>query len=265
MVELLPCLVLSAAIMPLGIALSNRLHGFVFSCNTLHSICTHPLALVATVLQFDSLFPVLLATLWGVSSSSIVVLPRTSPNMSIQACHHHIQLSAIPFLGPHLVLRVASWLLVPKHAAFGTRFCAFRKRWIVRLFPTLLLFQRLAQSHSASSFCFRVYFEKPRTTVGWKGLINDPNLDGTFQINKGLRIARKLLLDVNRMGLPAAVECLDTISPQVCIVCLLFIVLLSQPRFRVWVFFGPFVITEDCVQLFCGCLSLALWCIQTLL
>jgi 3-deoxy-7-phosphoheptulonate synthase len=60
----------------------------------------------------------------------------------------------------------------------------------------------------------RVYFEKPRTTVGWKGLINDPNLDGSFQINKGLRIARKLLLDLNEAGIPAGTEFLDLISPQ---------------------------------------------------
>ena len=60
----------------------------------------------------------------------------------------------------------------------------------------------------------RVYFEKPRTTVGWKGLINDPNLDGSFEINKGLGIARKLLLDLNDMGMPAGTEFLDLISPQ---------------------------------------------------
>ncbi|HHB13409.1 MAG TPA: 3-deoxy-7-phosphoheptulonate synthase [Chromatiales bacterium] len=60
----------------------------------------------------------------------------------------------------------------------------------------------------------RVYFEKPRTTVGWKGLINDPDLDGSFNINKGLRLARSLLLDLNRGGLPAATEYLDLISPQ---------------------------------------------------
>ncbi|CAH0486250.1 unnamed protein product [Peronospora effusa] len=60
----------------------------------------------------------------------------------------------------------------------------------------------------------RTYFEKPRTTVGWKGLINDPDLDASFQINKGLRIARKLLLDVNALGLPVGLEFLDTISPQ---------------------------------------------------
>lgn len=60
----------------------------------------------------------------------------------------------------------------------------------------------------------RVYFEKPRTTVGWKGLINDPDLDGSFQINKGLRVARGLLRDINKLGLPAGVEFLDVISPQ---------------------------------------------------
>ena len=60
----------------------------------------------------------------------------------------------------------------------------------------------------------RVYFEKPRTTVGWKGLINDPNLDNSFQINEGLRKARKLLLGLANMGIPAATEYLDLISPQ---------------------------------------------------
>jgi len=60
----------------------------------------------------------------------------------------------------------------------------------------------------------RSYFEKPRTTVGWKGLINDPNLDGTFHINKGLKLARQLLIDVNDMGVPAGTEFLDLISPQ---------------------------------------------------
>lgn len=60
----------------------------------------------------------------------------------------------------------------------------------------------------------RVYFEKPRTTVGWKGLINDPYMDNSYQINEGLRIARKLLLDINDSGLPAAGEFLDMITPQ---------------------------------------------------
>jgi 3-deoxy-7-phosphoheptulonate synthase len=60
----------------------------------------------------------------------------------------------------------------------------------------------------------RTYFEKPRTSVGWKGLINDPDLDESFQINKGLRLARRLLLDVNNLGLPAASEFLDTQIPQ---------------------------------------------------
>ncbi len=60
----------------------------------------------------------------------------------------------------------------------------------------------------------RVYFEKPRSTVGWKGLINDPGLDGSFEINKGLGLARKLLLDLNELGVPAGTEFLDLISPQ---------------------------------------------------
>src|SRR5258707_1176402 len=60
----------------------------------------------------------------------------------------------------------------------------------------------------------RVYFEKPRTTVGWKGLINDPDLDGSFRINHGLRRARGLLLDINHSGLPAGCEFLDMITPQ---------------------------------------------------
>lgn len=60
----------------------------------------------------------------------------------------------------------------------------------------------------------RVYFEKPRTTVGWKGLINDPYMDNSFRINDGLRIARELLLNINELGLPAGTEYLDMISPQ---------------------------------------------------
>ena len=60
----------------------------------------------------------------------------------------------------------------------------------------------------------RVYFEKPRTTVGWKGLVNDPDLDNSFRINKGVRLARTLLLDLNKMGVPAGTEFLDIITPQ---------------------------------------------------
>jgi len=62
--------------------------------------------------------------------------------------------------------------------------------------------------------CMRVYLEKPRTTVGWKGLVNDPKLDGSFAINSGLRVSRKLLLELNEIGLPLAMEMLDTITPQ---------------------------------------------------
>ena len=60
----------------------------------------------------------------------------------------------------------------------------------------------------------RVYFEKPRTTVGWKGYINDPKLDGSFRMNEGLRLARQLLLDITQLGLPAGTEFLDLLSPQ---------------------------------------------------
>ena len=75
--------------------------------------------------------------------------------------------------------------------------------------------RQAAQRHAADLLIvMRVYFEKPRTTVGWKGFINDPRLDGSFAINEGLRLARKLLLDINRMGLPAGTEFLDLLSPQ---------------------------------------------------
>lgn len=60
----------------------------------------------------------------------------------------------------------------------------------------------------------RTYFEKPRTTIGWKGLINDPDLNESFNINKGIRLARQLLLELNEMGVPVSLEFLDTISPQ---------------------------------------------------
>jgi len=71
-----------------------------------------------------------------------------------------------------------------------------------------------AQHQDTLEVVMRVYFEKPRTTVGWKGLINDPYLDGSYRIDEGLRIARQLLIDINRLGVPAASEFLDVISPQ---------------------------------------------------
>jgi 3-deoxy-7-phosphoheptulonate synthase len=77
---------------------------------------------------------------------------------------------------------------------------------------------RLVEQHKRLAdtleIIMRVYFEKPRTTVGWKGLINDPNLDGSFDINHGLQKARRLLLDINQLGLPAGCEFLDMITPQ---------------------------------------------------
>ena len=75
--------------------------------------------------------------------------------------------------------------------------------------------KRLADEGRETLFLvMRVYFEKPRTTVGWKGLINDPNLDDSFKIEEGLKIARKLLLDITKLGLPTATEALDPITPQ---------------------------------------------------
>ncbi len=77
------------------------------------------------------------------------------------------------------------------------------------------LLQPLAEKLQKDLFIvMRVYFEKPRTTLGWKGLINDPNLDNSFDINRGLRIARQLLADISAIGLPIATEFLDTITPQ---------------------------------------------------
>ncbi len=76
------------------------------------------------------------------------------------------------------------------------------------------LAEERARHADALEIVMRVYFEKPRTTVGWKGLINDPRLDGSFRIDEGLRLARGLLIDINRLGVPAGVEFLDTISPQ---------------------------------------------------
>ncbi|MDO9180285.1 MAG: 3-deoxy-7-phosphoheptulonate synthase [Agitococcus sp.] len=70
------------------------------------------------------------------------------------------------------------------------------------------------QVHDTLYLVMRVYFEKPRTTVGWKGLINDPDMNDSFDIQKGLHIGRKLLLDLNEMGLPCATEALDPNSPQ---------------------------------------------------
>ena len=76
------------------------------------------------------------------------------------------------------------------------------------------LMQMREQYRDTLEIVMRVYFEKPRTTVGWKGLINDPYLDESCRIDEGLRIARQLLIDINRMGLPAGSEFLDVISPQ---------------------------------------------------
>ncbi len=82
-------------------------------------------------------------------------------------------------------------------------------------------FKALAAEVSDSLYLvMRVYFEKPRTTVGWKGLINDPHMDGSFDVEAGLQIARKLLLELVNMGLPLATEALDPNSPQYRAICL---------------------------------------------
>ena len=76
------------------------------------------------------------------------------------------------------------------------------------------LFEQRKRHEADLEVLMRVYFEKPRTTVGWKGLINDPYMNGSFRINEGLRIARDLLLQINQAGVPAGCEFLDVISPQ---------------------------------------------------
>src|SRR5689334_12980418 len=91
--------------------------------------------------------------------------------------------------------------------------CSIHDIAAAREYAALLKAQR--DRHAGTlEIVMRVYFEKPRTTVGWKGLINDPGLDGSFQINRGLRLARGLLLDINQLGLPAGCEFLDMITPQ---------------------------------------------------
>ncbi len=91
--------------------------------------------------------------------------------------------------------------------------CSIHDPVAAREYASRLVAER-ARLGDALEIVMRVYFEKPRTTVGWKGLINDPHLDGTFDIDRGLRIARELLLAINDAGVPAGCEFLDTITPQ---------------------------------------------------
>ena len=81
---------------------------------------------------------------------------------------------------------------------------------MITSFPS---FSLASHTHSWAPIPF-LFLQKPRTTVGWKGLINDPDIDGSFKINKGLRLARQLLCDLTHMGVPVGSELLDTISPQ---------------------------------------------------
>jgi 3-deoxy-7-phosphoheptulonate synthase len=91
--------------------------------------------------------------------------------------------------------------------------CSIHDVRAAREYARLLVSER-QRLRGSLEILMRVYFEKPRTTVGWKGLINDPDLDGSFRINRGLRLAREVLLDVNELGLPAGCEFLDIITPQ---------------------------------------------------
>ncbi|GLW36920.1 phospho-2-dehydro-3-deoxyheptonate aldolase [Pectobacterium carotovorum subsp. carotovorum] len=91
--------------------------------------------------------------------------------------------------------------------------CSIHDTKAAKEYAARLLTLRNELSHDLE-VVMRVYFEKPRTTIGWKGLINDPHMDNSFQINDGLRIARQLLLEINDIGLPAAGEFLDMITPQ---------------------------------------------------
>ena len=91
--------------------------------------------------------------------------------------------------------------------------CSIHDIAAAREYAALLQHER-ERLNGTLEIVMRVYFEKPRTTVGWKGLINDPGLDGSFRINDGLRLARGLLLGINEMGLPAGCEFLDMITPQ---------------------------------------------------
>ena len=91
--------------------------------------------------------------------------------------------------------------------------CSIHDPVAAREYATRLVAERVRLSADLE-IVMRVYFEKPRTTVGWKGLINDPALDGSYEINRGLRVARDLLVTINDLGLPAGCEFLDTITPQ---------------------------------------------------
>jgi 3-deoxy-7-phosphoheptulonate synthase len=91
--------------------------------------------------------------------------------------------------------------------------CSIHDAAAAREYARRLVGER-ARFGSELEIVMRVYFEKPRTTVGWKGMINDPDLDGSFRINHGLRLARELLVEINELGLPAGCEYLDMITPQ---------------------------------------------------
>lgn len=133
------------------------------------------------------------------------------------------------------LLVVVGWVFVLSTLAIGTFFRRISLFALIFSISTILLclsspcsvhdpeaaleYAKLLRDYASSAssdllIIMRVYFEKPRTTVGWKGLINDPDMTNTFQINRGLRTARSLLLSITQLGLPTGCEFLDTISPQ---------------------------------------------------
>lgn len=91
--------------------------------------------------------------------------------------------------------------------------CSIHDPAAAREYASRLLVLR-AKHQKELEIVMRCYTEKPRTTVGWKGIINDPDIDNTFRINKGLRLARQVCVDITSMGMPIASELLDTVSPQ---------------------------------------------------
>lgn len=124
------------------------------------------------------------------SDSQIIELVRTT-RRNISQILHGKDSRLLAIVGPCSVHDPDGIL------AYGEKLCRLRK-----------------ELHSDLEIVMRVYFEKPRTTIGWKGLINDPDLDGSFDVNKGLRLVRKLLVELNRTGLPAATEFLDIVTGQ---------------------------------------------------
>ncbi len=161
---------------------------------------------------------------WLVSCQSIIAMSRTGEDLRITAVR--------PLISPAILTEeIPASELAVRHvtdtrAAITTVLTGRDPRLVVIVGPCSIhdtsaaldyaarLKELATRHHDQLIVVLRCYFEKPRTTVGWKGLINDPDLDGSFHVNRGLRLARRLLLDVNEMGLATATEFLDTQVPQ---------------------------------------------------